>query len=144
MAVAKVYGPALGSILSKKVDWVNDSVKFACLDATYTPNQDTHEFFSDVSSFEAAGSGYVTGGYVVTGRTATYDSGTNTLTLDCANPSLTAATIDFQTIVFYVNTGTPSTSPLICYVQFDTEQSPVAQDVTFSVPATGLFTVVTA
>jgi hypothetical protein len=138
VAVAKFYGPALLSVFNKEIDWESDTVQVALLASTYTPNQDTHRYFSDVSSHQSSGTGYTAGGQVVTSRTAAYDAGTNTLTLDCANPAFAGLDLAFKHLVFYVNTGTPSTSPLVCYVTFDTEQSPESQDVTFIVPPAGL------
>lgn len=141
MAVAKMYGKAIGKMASGSINWTGATVKAALLTSTYTPNQDTHEFVSDLvlASNQATGTGYTAGGVTLTGKTSTYDAGTNTHSLGCATISLTGATVTFRYVVFYVDTGSPTTSPLLGWVDYVTNQAPVAQNVNFVVPAGGLF-----
>lgn len=138
MATAKVYGPAALSGFNKEIDWDTDVVKAALVGAAYVPNQDTHRYWSDVVANEITGTGYTAGGHTVTGAVASYDAATNTVTLTCANPVWSTATVAFQFIVFYVSTGTDSTSPLVCYVPYDTVQSCTALNVNVLIPAAGL------
>jgi len=140
MTIATMYGPALASLAAGEIDFVGATVKAALTASTYTPNQDTHDYFNDVTN-EVTGSGYTAGGVTLTSKTATYSSGTNTLTLDAADPSWATVSIaEIRFVVFYVDTGTPSTSPLISYMDFEANYAPSAQSFTVTLPGTGICT----
>src|SRR5689334_5854488 len=69
MAVtAKAYSKLADSLAQKKVDFDSDTFKCMLL-ATYTANQDTHQYVADVKSAgtEASGTGYTAGGVTLTG-----------------------------------------------------------------------------
>ena len=123
MATGKFYGNAIVKAFNKEIDWNSDTVKVALVTSTYTPNQDTHDYWNDVSGNEATGTGYTAGGVTLTNATVTYDSGTNVVKLDADDVSWTASTITARYAVIYVSTGDASTSPLIGYVDFGTDQS---------------------
>jgi hypothetical protein len=148
MAVtSKYYGLGLKSLVDLAVSGSGASVLTAMLvDSTYTPDQDTHQYIDDVTGFttpspEASvfgGTGYSEGGLALTISTA-YDVGSNTLTVSAtANPSWATSTFTCHYLIFFLNTGTPSTSPLVSYVDFDTDQSPVAQTFEYQIPGTGI------
>ena len=62
MAVtAAWYGKAMLSILNKEVDLDTDTLKVMLCTSTYTPNQDTHQYKSDVTN-EVSGTGYTATG----------------------------------------------------------------------------------
>ena len=46
---SKLYGNFLAKALNKEVDWDSDTIKVALLTSAYTPNQDTHDYYDDVS-----------------------------------------------------------------------------------------------
>jgi hypothetical protein len=144
MAVtAKVYGPFLTSLATKKVDLSADTVKAMLCTSTYTPNQDTHQYKSDLTN-EITGTGYTAGGVAVT-VTATYDGPSNTLTISSTNPSWSSATITARYVVWYDSTpGTDATRPLICYADLGADQSVTGGTWTYTVPGTGIVTLVAA
>lgn len=73
MADTYVYGSALALALNKEIDWNDNNVKLALVTNTYTPNQDTHDYWNDVSANEvSAGGGYTTGGQAITTPAVTY------------------------------------------------------------------------
>jgi len=47
---SKLYGNFLKQALNKEIDWDSDTIKVALLSSSYTPNQDTHDYFDDVTS----------------------------------------------------------------------------------------------
>ena len=143
MSATYWYGKAMVSMLNKEIDFDSDTVKVALCTSSYTPNQDTHDYFNDVTN-EITGTGYTAGGATLTSKTATYTSGTNVLALDCADPTWTGATFTFRYAVFYVSTGTSSTSPLLCYVDFITDQTVTAGTASLTVNASGLLTLTAA
>jgi hypothetical protein len=97
--------------------WSSDTIKVALCTSTYTPNQDTHDFFNDVTN-EVSGTGYTAGGATLGSKTATYTTGTNTCAFDAADTSWSTSTITARYAVVYKSTGTASTSPLIGYIDF--------------------------
>jgi hypothetical protein len=144
MTIAKAYGPALSSLVAGEIDFVGATAKAALTSNTYVPNQDTHQYFDDVTN-EVSGSGYTAGGVTLSSKTAAYSSGTNTLTLDAADPTWATVSIaEIRYVVFYIDTGTPATSPLISYMDFEANYAPSAQSFTVTIPGTGIVTLTVA
>jgi len=128
MATAKWYGPAIGKVLGKQIDLVNDSIKVALVTASYTPNRDTHDEWADVSSNEMSGTGYTAGGKTLASKTLTYSSTNDWWTFDAADVSWTAVTASFRYAVLYDDTV--SGKPLIGLVDFGSTQTATNQDLT--------------
>lgn len=144
MAVtAFVYGLALQSVFNKEIDFDTDTVKAMLCTSVYTPNQDTHRYKSSVTN-EVVGTGYTAGGVTLTTKTAVYTAGTNTLALDADDPSWTGSTITARYLVFYVDTGSSATSPLLAYVDLGADVSSTNGTWTYQIPAAGLLTVTAA
>jgi hypothetical protein len=140
MAVSgKFYGLALTSLLNGQINYPTATVKALLATSSYTPNQDTHRWKSDVTG-EAVGTGYTAGGQTLTSKTVTYSAGSNTTTIDAADPSWTTATVTARYLVVYVDTGTASTSPLICYVDFGADVTSTGGTFLAQIPAAGLAT----
>lgn len=135
---SKVYGLAMQSMLNKEIDYDTDVIKGMLCTSLYAPSQDTHRYKSDVTN-EATGTGYTAGGVTLTAKTITYVAASNTLTLDCADPSWATSTITARYLVFYDNTpATDATRPLIAYVDFGADVSSSASTFTYVVPTTGI------
>lgn len=71
MATSKVYGKALLSLASGSINFPSDTIKAMLLTSSYTPNLDTHQFKSDLTS-EVTGTNYTAGGVTLSSKTATY------------------------------------------------------------------------
>lgn len=141
MAVsAKLYGPALAIVWSAGINWGSDTIKVALLTSSYTPDQDAHNYFDDVSAYEVTGTGYTAGGATLASKTNAYTSGTNTMALDAADSTWTSSTITARYAALYKDTGTASTSPLIGYVDFGADQSSSAGPFTITWDAAGIAT----
>lgn len=106
--------------------------------STYTPNQSTHEWFSDITN-EVSGTGYTAGG--VTLASKTYAASALVTTFDFADPSWTTASFTARYAIFYKSTGTSTTSPLIAYADFGADNTVSAGTFTLTVNASGLFTI---
>ena len=120
---------ALG--LSTMIDLDSDTIKLALLTSSYTPDQDAHDFFDDVSANEVAASGsYSAGGATLT-VTLSQDNTDDEGVFDATDVSFTAATITARYAVVYKSTGTASTSPLICLIDFGSDR--ISTDGTFSI-----------
>lgn len=140
MATTKTYGSLITKAFNKEIDFDTDTIKVALVSSSYTPNQDTHDYWDDVSSNEVSGTGYTAGGATLASKTVTYDSGTNVTKFDAADVSWTSSTITARYAVIYLSTGTASTSPLIAYVDFGSDQSSSSGTFQIVWDAAGIFT----
>ena len=110
----------LDNTTNGRVDWDADTIKVALVTSSYTPNFDTHNFFDDVTN-EVSGTGYTAGGATLGSVTITLDTANDRVDVDAADTSWTSSTITARGAVIYKSTGTPSTSPLIAYVDFGSD-----------------------
>jgi hypothetical protein len=141
---SKLYGNFLLKALNKEVDFDTDTIKVALLSSSYTPDQDAHDYFNDVSSNEVSGTGYTAGGNTLGSKTATYDSANNVIVLDAADTTWSSSTITARYAVVYDSTGTASTSPLIGYVDFGSDQSSTNGNFTITWDSTGIVRITVA
>jgi len=113
------------------------NIKCMLTTVTYNPDQDTHEFVSSVTN-EVSGAGYTAGGQLLTGKAISQDNTLNRGKFTADNPVWTAATITARKAVFYRDTGTPSTSPLISCHDFGADITSTAGDFTVVIPSDGI------
>lgn len=85
--------------------------KVMFVSSAYVLDQDAHDYINDVSANEVTGTGVSAGGVTLTSATTTVTGTTNTVTLDAAD--VTGISVSACYAVEYVDTGTPSTSPLL-------------------------------
>lgn len=124
MAVtAKFYGNAIKNAFLGLMDLENNVVRVSLHTSAYVPDQDTHEFYDDVTDEVADGNGYTTGGAQIANMAVTYDADTNTVKIDGDDVTWPSSTITARIAVIYVDTGTASTSPLIGYVDFGEDKA---------------------
>ena len=141
---SKLYGNFLLKALNKEVDYDTDTIKVALLTSSYTPDQDAHDYFNDVSTYEVSGTGYTAGGNTLASKTATYDSANNVIVLDAADTTWASSTITARYSVVYDSTGTSSTSALIGYVDFGSDQSSTSGNFTITWDSTGIVRITVA
>ena len=138
MAVtAKWFGKAFLSVFNDEIDWDSDTIKVALATDTYTPDQDVHDYFDDVTN-EVSGTGYTAGGATLASKTKAYDAGTNVMKLDAADVTWASSSITARYAIVYVSTGTASTSALICYVDFGADVTSTNGDFTITWSADGI------
>lgn len=103
-----------------KVAWeallATGTPRFMLVDAAYTPDQDGDTFIDDVDGDEAAGTGYTAGGPALASVTVTLDTATNTITITATD--ISGISVPCRWGVFYVDTGTPATSPVLSFTDF--------------------------
>lgn len=126
MATANWYGRALegqyGSTAARRVDWVGDTIKVALFTSAFTPNQDTQDFYDDLSS-EVTGTGYTAGGAALSGKSVDYNATGNTTSLRASQTSWSTATFTARYAVIYKDTGSAATSPVLGWVDFGGDES---------------------
>ena len=142
---SKLYGQFLAKSLNKEIDWDSDTIKVALLSSSYTPNQDTHDYFDDVSSFEVTGTGYTTGGITLASKTSTYDGTNNVIVLDAADVTWSSSTITARYAVVYDDSGASAAAKaLIGYVDFGSDQSSTNGNFTITWDSTGIVRITVA
>lgn len=124
-------------IMDGSIDLDTDTIKVALVTSTYTPDQDAHVFFSSVTN-EVVGTGYTAGGSALAGKAVTQDNIDNEGVFDANDVSWTTATITARAAVLYKDTGTGSTSPLICYIDFGADKVSTAGTFTIAWNAEGI------
>ena len=137
---AKMYGNAILKALNKEVNYTADTIKVMLCTSAYTPDQDAHIYKSSVTG-EVSGTGYTAGGITLTNKTMTYDSATNTIKLDADDITWSTSTITARYAVIYDATGTDSTSVLLGYVDFGTDQISSAGNFTITWDPAGIFAI---
>lgn len=117
------YNSYKKNCLDGTIDLVNDTIKVALVTSSYTPNIDSHAFFSDITNEVSASGTYVAGGIALGTKTTTQDNTDNEGVFDAADFSATSTTITARYAIIYKDTGSAATSPLICYVDFGEDKS---------------------
>ena len=121
------YGKALegqySTTAARRVDWTTDTIKVALCTSSYTPNQDTHTYYSDLTNEVANGNGYTTGGATLGTKSVNYAASGNILSLRAAASTWTSATFTCRYAVVYKDTGSGATSPLLGYVDFGGDET---------------------
>lgn len=131
-------------MLNKEVDLDTDTLKAMLLTSSYTPNQDTHQYKSDLTN-EITGTGYTATGQALTSVTVAYDSSTNVIKIDSADPAWTSSTLTARYLVYYDSSpATDATRPLISYVDFGADVSTTSGTFTDAIDAAGIATITVA
>lgn len=120
------------------------TLKLAFVTATYSVDQNLHDFFNDITN-EVTGTGYTAGGNACATPTWTGPDGSGILTFDAADPATwsqnAAGFTNARRAILYYDTGTSSTSRLVGYSNdFGADVGNVAGDVTVTFNAAGIYT----
>lgn len=132
------YNNAKGEFLKGNIDLESDTIKVAFMDPSYTPNIDTHVYYSDISASIASGSTDQTLG----SKAVTVDNTNDRAEFDAADISVPNETISGGTdmMIVYKDTGVAATSPLICYIEFaEGTLTPISGTFAITINAEGLF-----
>jgi len=137
------YSSLLGQwngLANSVFDLDTDTMKLAGATNTYSPNQDTHDFFDDMTN-EVTGTGYTAGGATL--ASVTVSRSTNTVTFDAADVVWTQNGAGFSNgrkFVLYKSTGTAGTSRLYSVITADGDVGNVSGDLTIQFNASGIAT----
>lgn len=143
MAVtAKLYAKGMLALANKEIDWNDGNVKIALCSSSYSPNQQTHDYFDDITNELAASGGYTAGGAALGSPTMT--TTTLTTTFDGADTTWSAATFTARYAIIYYNTGAAGTSALIGYQDFGADVTSTGGTFQITWNASGIFTLAVA
>lgn len=132
-----IYNSFKAFIMDGSIDLDTDTMKVALVTSAYTPDQDAHEDFADVTN-EVTGTGYTAGGQTIANSAVTIDDTDNEGVWDGDDVTWTTSTLTSRAAVVYKDTGTAATSLLVCYIDFGSDQSSSAGDFTISWNAEGI------
>lgn len=139
----KAFGPGILKTVTGTIDWDTDPFKLMLVDNTNAPDLDLDDFRDDRTTGElAATNGYATGGVALTAVTATYDSATDQIRFDSADPSFsfTAAKTWRYGDIYKSRGGVASADELLLGLAWDADQT-VSTTYTLNVDATGWFAI---
>lgn len=125
--------------LFSDINAAGSDVRVALCTSTYTPNQETHNDFADITN-EVSGDGYTAHGVALANKAVT--EATRVTTFDADNASWADSTITARYAIIYdYETAVDATSPLIAYVDFGEDKS--SENGTFEIQwdAGGIFTI---
>ena len=137
------YSALLGQwngLANSVFDLDTDTIKVAAATNTYSVNQDTHDFFDDITN-EVTGTNYTAGGATL--ASVTVARATNTVTFDAADVVWTQSGAGFSTarkFPIYKSTGVAATSRLYSVVTADGDVGNVTGDLTRAWNASGIAT----
>lgn len=139
--IANAFG-STGAGGAPNIDFLSDTIKCMLCTNAYTPNQDTHQFKSDVTN-EISGTGYTATGATLATKALTYTGGTNTIMFDADDAAWSGASFTARYAVVYDATpGTDATRPLMFYIDFGADVTVSAGTLTIQFNAAGIGTVV--
>ena len=137
---SKMYGNLVRRAFNGEVDFDTDTIKVALATSSYTPDQDNDQTWSQVSAYEASGTGYTAGGAALSGKTITYDGTNNVTVLDADDVTWANSTITARYAVIYDDKGASDTEKvLLGYVDFGVNQSSTNGNFTITWDAAGIF-----
>lgn len=115
----------------------SDTFKVAMITNSATPDFDTHDHWSDLSSTEVSGTNYTAGGVALASVTCAGASGT--IKFDAADTSWTTSTISSARAAV-VYDDTLASDPLVCLVNFGGDYSSANGTFTITWNASGIWT----
>src|SRR5690349_14156146 len=100
---------------NQQINWTSANIKvMAC--TAFTINQSTQLVIGDVSSNQITATGYTAGGATLTSKAVNKNTASGRIEFQAANTTWSiTGTMSAQIFVFYVDSGTPSTSYLLGY-----------------------------
>jgi hypothetical protein len=142
-AAWKVYATAAEKIARNTLDLDTHTFRIVLLTSAYTPNQNTHSTFADISAAQVSGTGYTSNGLLITQAVAR--SGAN-VNFDCDDRAWAASTITAKYAAIVrdadANGALVSGDDLLCFCDLEDlggSVSTTAATFTITMNAGGLF-----
>ena len=119
-----VYNSFKAKIMDGSIDLDTDNINVSLHTNAYSANLDTNVFYSDVTGSEvASATGYTTKGKSLTSLSVAVDTTDDEGVFDAADVTWSSSTITARYAIIWKNSGTNTTSPLICYVDFGSDKT---------------------
>jgi hypothetical protein len=119
-----LYNSFKKKIMDGSIDLDTDNINVSLHTSSYTPNIDTHTFYSDVTASEVtSGNGYTTKGKTLSNPVVSVDTTNDLAYFDADDLTWSNSTITARYAIIWKNTGTNTTSPLIGYIDFGSDKT---------------------
>lgn len=123
------YTRGMKHLMLGDVNLSTDTLRVTLHKATYTPNLDTHEFWTDLAGEFTTGGGYTVGGLALTNQVVGHDGTGHFAYLDADDWVINPLTLNnIRYAVLWQDTGTPATSVLLGLLDFVDEQFAQAEE----------------
>ena len=143
MATAiKWYGNVFKAAFNKEIDFnETNKVKLSLHTSSYTPDQDAHDYFDDVTN-EVTSANYTAGGAALASPAITYTAGTNVSKFDADDVTWSGASITARGAVLYKSRGGASSADeLIAYIDFGADKTASGGDFRITFNAEGILNI---
>ena len=133
-----VYNEGWESILDRNIDWAADTIKAVLVGSGYTPDKDD-QFIDAAGANDVVDHDFGTD-QTLGSKAIAKQTSTDRVAVDAADPTWTAVAggSTIAGVVIYKDTGTPTTSKLIAYLDVtDTPTNGGDITVQFATPANG-------
>ena len=135
----QVYNSFKKNSMVGSINLSTDTIKVALVTSAYTVDIDAHQFYSDITG-EVVGAGYTTSGATLSGITITTDLTNDRSVFDASDVTWASSTITAAAAVIYKANGTPASSPLIGFIDFNGSKSSSNGDFVIQWNADGILT----
>lgn len=118
-----IYNSFKKKIMDGSIDLDTDTIKASFHTSSYTPDQDTHDFFDDLTNEVSTSGSYtagIGGGITLANKSVTADNTDNEGVFDADDISATSFTGTFKWVVLRKDTGVAGTSALIAAIDITT------------------------
>lgn len=130
MAVTAWYfANVVEQLANKEIDWITDDIAASLHTVSYVPNQDTHDYFDDLTNQLSTANGYTAEDGTGTGKLLAGKGHTNTnnvSSLDADNLVWTSTGAGFVSRILVLSdvaTNVTTTDPLILWVDFGANET---------------------
>lgn len=124
------YAAAFIKAFNKEIDFGSDDMAVTLHTVTYVPNQDTHDYFDDLTNQLTTANGYTAEDGTGTGKLFANKVNTNTLNVvkfdETVDPVWTATGAGFTariSVISDVSTNVTTTDPLMCWMDFGANET---------------------
>ena len=132
-----IYNSFKQKIQDGSIDLDTDTIRVALVTSAYTPSQDDHEDYADITN-EVVGDGYVAEGEALANKSVTKDNTDNEGVFDADDITWAASTITARGAIIYMDSGTANTSWFIAYIDFGSDKSSSSGDFTITWNSEGI------
>jgi len=133
-----IYNSFKQKIQDGSIDLDTNEIRVVLVTSSYTPDQDAHEDYADITNEVANGNGYTTGGSALANKSVTKDNTDNEGVFDADDKTWADSTITARGAILLKWTGTASTSWFIAYIDFGSDKSSNNGDFTITWNSEGI------
>ena len=123
------------------IDWssVGVDIRVILVTSAYTPDEDNHANYDDITNELPTANGYTLGGALLVNKAIGIDTTNDWSKFDADDVTWVTSTLTARGAVVYFDTGVPATSTLIAYIDFISDKVSNAGDFVIQWHTDGVF-----